>query len=80
MNRDFVEMSSALCDAGAEYLIVGAPLHELSKDDLSTPDVVFQIGLPPNRIDLMTSISGVEFEAAWAGRVSHSYLSTYELA
>ena len=107
MNRDFVEMLSALCDAGAEFLIVGAhamavhgrpratgdldiwvratpknaervwaalevfgaPLHDLSKDDLSTHDVVFQIGLPPNRIDLLTSISGVEFEAAWAGRV-----------
>ena len=49
--------------------LFGAPLHELSKDDLSTTDVVFQIGLPPARIDLLTSITGVEFEDAWAGRV-----------
>ena len=48
----------------------GAPLHELSVDDLSAPDIVFKIGLPPVRIDILTSITGVDFEAAWAGRVS----------
>jgi hypothetical protein len=30
---------------------------------------VFQIGVPPRRIDLMTSIDAVEFDAAWAGRL-----------
>jgi hypothetical protein len=30
---------------------------------------VVQLGLPPNRIDLMTSITGVSFEEAWAQRV-----------
>ncbi len=30
---------------------------------------VLQLGYPPNRIDLLTSISGVEFESAWAHRV-----------
>ncbi len=32
---------------------------------------VIQIGLPPRRIDLLTSISGVGFEDAWASRVAH---------
>ncbi|MCL4783390.1 MAG: hypothetical protein KJZ70_10180 [Bryobacterales bacterium] len=30
---------------------------------------VLQLGYPPNRIDLLTSISGVDFESAWAHRV-----------
>lgn len=42
----------------------GAPLHDLTLEDLSRPDVVFQIGLAPNRIDILTSITGVDFEEA----------------
>ena len=30
---------------------------------------VIQLGLPPNRIDLLTSITGVSFEDAWAERI-----------
>ena len=30
---------------------------------------VIQLGIPPNRIDLLTSLTGVTFDAAWAGRV-----------
>lgn len=108
MNRDFVEMLSALSAAGAEYLVVGAhamaahgvpratgdldiwveasaanaarvrdalvrfgaPLHDLTLEDLATPDTVFQIGLPPARIDVLTSISGVSFEEAWPRRMT----------
>jgi hypothetical protein len=47
----------------------GAPLRDLSAADLSTPGTVFQIGVPPRRIDLMTSIDAVEFAAAWTGRL-----------
>ena len=43
----------------------GAPLHELSLEDLSSDDLVFQIGLEPNRINILTSIGGVSFEEAW---------------
>jgi predicted nucleotidyltransferase len=32
------------------------------------PDMVVQLGRPPNRIDILTQISGVEFDDAWAGR------------
>ena len=46
----------------------GAPLHDLSREDLSRPGTVFQIGLPPRRIDLLTAIDGVEFDSAWLGR------------
>lgn len=37
---------------------------------LTQPDKVIQLGVPPNRIDLLTSISGVEFDEAWADRVA----------
>lgn len=47
----------------------GAALLDLTVGDLSTPGTVFQIGLPPSRIDILTSISGVEFDAAWGRRV-----------
>jgi hypothetical protein len=107
VNRDFVEMLSALSAAGAEFLIVGAhalashgvvratgdldiwvrptaenservwaaltafgaPLDQITLADLHTPDIVFQIGVSPNRIDLLTSISGVEFDRAWKNSV-----------
>lgn len=42
----------------------------MTRQDLSRPDQVLQIGLPPRRIDLLTS-SGVSFEEAWPGRATH---------
>lgn len=47
----------------------GAPLEGLSLRDLETPDLVVQLGLPPRRIDLMTSIDGVDFDSAWQEKV-----------
>jgi len=46
----------------------GAPLHDLTIADLLQPDLVFQIGVDPIRIDVLTSIDGVEFEDAWSDR------------
>jgi hypothetical protein len=48
----------------------GAPLGEITQEDLSTEDVVFQIGIVPNRIDILTSIEAVDFERAWRNRTS----------
>jgi hypothetical protein len=50
----------------------GAPLATLgvTEADFSTPDRVVQLGLPPYRIDLMTSISGVGFAEAWDERLT----------
>lgn len=41
----------------------------LSVDDFVKLGNVIQLGRPPNRIDLLTSISGVDFEDAWTSRV-----------
>jgi hypothetical protein len=43
---------------------------DISFGDLTTPGKVVQLGYEPNRIDLMTSITGVTFEDAWTTRVA----------
>ena len=43
----------------------GAPLFDLNIEDLKTLGMVFQIGLVPSRIDVITQIDGVDFEDAW---------------
>src|SRR3972149_8664714 len=40
----------------------GAPVKEITPEDFQTPDTIFQVGLPPSRIDVITSIDAVEFE------------------
>lgn len=45
----------------------------LRVDDFATPGQVVQLGYPPNRVDLMTAIDGVDFETAWRGRVAARY-------
>lgn len=49
----------------------GAPLeaHGVSVEDFARPGTVYQLGLPPRRIDLLTSITGVDFDEAWDTRV-----------
>ena len=49
----------------------GAPLGALglTREDFHAPDTVVQFGLPPQRIDVLTSISGIaDFSAAWTER------------
>lgn len=48
----------------------GAPRSRLSPASFTEPDIVYQIGLPPNRIDILTTIDGVTFAEAWAERVT----------
>jgi hypothetical protein len=46
----------------------GAPLHEIDEATFVTPGVVFQIGVAPRRIDIITAISGVGFDEAYQQR------------
>ncbi|MBI2469598.1 MAG: hypothetical protein HYV62_17520 [Candidatus Rokubacteria bacterium] len=48
----------------------GAPLLDLTRDDLLRPDTVFQIGVAPTRVDLLTGVSGLTFDEAWPSRLS----------
>ena len=68
----WVEPTKANADAVWQALVAfGAPIEafDLSVDDFAVGGNVVQIGLPPRRIDLMTSIDGVDFLAAWETRV-----------
>lgn len=49
----------------------GAPLAAADVEalDFAQPGLVYQIGLPPRRVDVMTQISGLSFEEAWESRV-----------
>ena len=40
----------------------------VSASDFQSPDAIIQLGNPPNRIDLLTRISGVTFDEAWPAR------------
>ena len=47
----------------------GAPLLDLTDADLARGGTVFQIGVEPLRVDVLTSIDGVDFDEAWADRL-----------
>ena len=40
----------------------------LNEEDFSKPGAIVQLGVAPNRIDLITAIDGVTFDEAWQGR------------
>ena len=45
----------------------------LTFEDFATPGKIVQLGVAPNRVDLLTTIDGVTFGEAWHGRVSGHY-------
>ncbi len=47
----------------------GAPLQDLRAEDLAAAETVFQVGVAPLRIDILTSIDGVLFDEAWPNRL-----------
>jgi len=51
----------------------GAPLHTLTVEDLQSAELVYQIGVDPVRVDILTDIDGVSFSDAWNHRLSASY-------
>lgn len=79
MFHDFKELLSAFNAHGVKYLIVGGyavsfhaqPRATKDMDILVGPDPesFFRMGTPPVMVDIMSKISGVDFEAAWQRRV-----------
>ena len=47
----------------------GAPLRNVTVDDLHTPELIYQLGVEPTRIDFITTPLGLEFDDAWQNRV-----------
>jgi hypothetical protein len=64
-------------DSNAELLlevldVFGFGEVGLTREDFTTPGRIVQLGLPPNRIDLVTGITGVTFDEVWGNRVPAS--------
>ena len=56
-----LENSDAVFASLVEF---GAPLSGVTAKDFRTPGTVYQIGVPPNRIDILTDIDGLSFDEA----------------
>ena len=50
----------------------GAPLDGVTENDFTSDDLIYQMGRPPVRVDIITAIAGVSFEEAWEGRLTVS--------
>lgn len=80
--RPHPENAQRVIQALAQF---GFCLSSLTADDFQSPNKVVQLGVPPVRIDLMTSLSGVTWDDAYASRetgdfgdVSVAYLGRQE--
>lgn len=51
----------------------GAPVAQISASDFAGPGVVYQIGVPPGRIDILTDLTGVTFAEAWPERIRRPF-------
>lgn len=47
----------------------GAPLFNLTLSDLQKEGTIFQIGVAPRRIDIITALSGIQFDEAFENSV-----------
>jgi len=53
----------------AAFRAFGVPTHEVEPSYFIEPDVFFQIGVEPVRVDIMTSVPGLEFLDSWNRKV-----------
>ena len=51
----------------------GAPLADIVEADFARPGVVYQIGVPPGRIDILTDLTGLTFGEAWRDRLLRAF-------
>jgi predicted nucleotidyltransferase len=59
--------AEALFRALAEF---GAPLKGITARDFTEPEVFYQMGVEPVRVDVLTSIPAIEFAEAWKNKVA----------
>lgn len=65
--RPTLENAQRVHRALARY---GAPLERVTEADFTNPDLILQVGVEPLRVDVITSISGVEFDEAWSRKTT----------
>lgn len=51
----------------------GAPIDKLAPTEFKNEDLIFQIGVPPVRIDILMNIPGVDFRTAWKNKTRTKY-------
>ena len=51
----------------------GAPMVDITERDFASPGVVYQIGVPPGRVDVLTDLTGLAFAEAWPDRVRQAF-------
>jgi hypothetical protein len=57
-----MQIACCRCSRGSASVV------EVKREDFEEHDRIIQLGVSPNRIDLLTSISGVTFDQAWSTR------------
>jgi hypothetical protein len=51
----------------------GVPLTDIREADFAEPGIVYQIGVPPGRIDILTELTGLKFSDAWPDRIRRPF-------
>ena len=51
----------------------GAPLADVAAADFAHEGVIYQIGIPPGRIDILTELTGITFAEAWPDRMRRPF-------
>lgn len=51
----------------------GAPMGDITENDFSRPGVVFQLGVAPGRIDILTELTDLTFDEAWPERLRQPF-------
>ncbi len=53
--------------------IFGAPLQNITIEDFTNEDIIYQIGIEPNRIDILVGIDGITSEEAFTNITNSTY-------
>ncbi len=51
----------------------GAPLTNIRVEDFTDPGVVYHMGRPPSRVDVLMGLRGLDFETCWQNRFESNY-------
>lgn len=62
-----IDNSEKIYKSLAEF---GAPLSDINKKTFSEKRIIFQVGVAPRRIDIITCIDGVNFKDAYKSRIN----------
>lgn len=68
--KNDIENAKKVYEALKEF---GAPIKDISMNDFTNKNTVYQIGVAPIRVDIMTGLPGVKFENAWINRKKTKY-------